>query len=278
MTAFTQNADREGGPEYFGARYFSGAQGRFTSPDPIAGSAANPQSLNMYAYVWNNPLRHTDPTGMVVSWEDSDVGCRKGEIKCRTNLQRKYETNITNLLRSKNAKNRTRGEALQATYQKLEDAEEVFHVVRTAGDGSGELSYLGKPGHLYVQLRGDGSSYGHMPDVQKLAHEFKHGEQFLEGLIGFQQLPSGQWTGYRDDLVDEANAFMAGFAAQPVGNDQSRFLQELQRAADLNGLSGVIKRLGQPSSPYAGRSDTQLPIVFPSGKIPPSIYAVPRAR
>jgi hypothetical protein len=46
----------------------------------------------------------------------------------------------------------------------------------------------------------------------------------------------------------------------------------------MSGLPGVIKRLGQPGNPYAGRSDTQLPIVFPGGRIPPSIYAVPRTR
>ena len=160
----------------------------------------------------------------------------------------------------------------------MKGARDVFHVVNTAGSGSGELAYLGRPGNLYVQMKGDGSSYGQMPDVQKLAPEFKHGEQFLEGLIGFQQLPSGKWTGYRDDLVDEGNAFMAGFSAQAVGSDQSHFLQGLQRAANMSRLPGVINQLGQPGSPYAGRSDTQPPVLFQGGKIPPNIFAVPKTR
>jgi hypothetical protein len=29
---------------------------RFSSSDPLAGSLADPQSLNRYAYVFNNPL------------------------------------------------------------------------------------------------------------------------------------------------------------------------------------------------------------------------------
>ncbi len=37
--------------------------GRFLSPDTIVPSPGNPQSLNRYAYVLNNPLRYTDPTG-----------------------------------------------------------------------------------------------------------------------------------------------------------------------------------------------------------------------
>jgi RHS repeat-associated protein len=40
--------DAETGLDYFGARYFSGPQGRFTSPDPLMASAktTNPQSWN----------------------------------------------------------------------------------------------------------------------------------------------------------------------------------------------------------------------------------------
>jgi len=47
------------------ARYYSGAQGRFTSPDePFAGwNQGNPQTWNLYSYGLNNPLRFTDPDG-----------------------------------------------------------------------------------------------------------------------------------------------------------------------------------------------------------------------
>ena len=62
--------DSETGLDYFGARYFSGAQGRFTSPDWAAtpeavpyATLADPQTLNLYGYVRNNPLKSTDPTG-----------------------------------------------------------------------------------------------------------------------------------------------------------------------------------------------------------------------
>jgi RHS repeat-associated protein len=69
--------DAESGLDYFGARYFSGAQGRFTSPDwsatpqpvPYA-DFSNPQSLNLYVYMRNNPLSGTDPDGHCCSWSD----------------------------------------------------------------------------------------------------------------------------------------------------------------------------------------------------------------
>ena len=51
--------------DYFLARYYSSAQGRFTSVDPLLESAKRnlPQSWNRYTYALNNPLRYTDPTG-----------------------------------------------------------------------------------------------------------------------------------------------------------------------------------------------------------------------
>jgi RHS repeat-associated protein len=62
--------DAETGLDYFGARYYSGAQGRFMSPDwsekptPVPYADLNdPQTLNLYAYVRNNPLALTDPDG-----------------------------------------------------------------------------------------------------------------------------------------------------------------------------------------------------------------------
>jgi RHS repeat-associated protein len=53
------------GFDWFDTRYFSGAQGRFNSPDqPFAGQhPEDPQSWNLYAYALNNPLRFVDPNG-----------------------------------------------------------------------------------------------------------------------------------------------------------------------------------------------------------------------
>lgn len=79
----SKERDSETGLDFFGARYMSSAQGRFTSPDEFTGGAVDPftgqqinqpgplpyaditdpQSLNKYAYVMNNPLRYTDPDG-----------------------------------------------------------------------------------------------------------------------------------------------------------------------------------------------------------------------
>ncbi|MDE1162075.1 MAG: RHS repeat-associated core domain-containing protein [Acidobacteriaceae bacterium] len=62
--------DAETGLDYFGARYYASSMGRWMSPDwadkPEAvpySSLDNPQSLNLYGYVGNNPLSKADPDG-----------------------------------------------------------------------------------------------------------------------------------------------------------------------------------------------------------------------
>ena len=56
--------DGETGLDYFEIRYYSGTQGRFTSPDnPGFGDPSDPQSWNLFSYGLNNPLRFSDPSG-----------------------------------------------------------------------------------------------------------------------------------------------------------------------------------------------------------------------
>ncbi len=65
--------DAETNNDYFGARYFASTMGRFMSPDDGSGQdITNPQSLNMYSYVQNNPLTNTDPDGHTCQTNSSD--------------------------------------------------------------------------------------------------------------------------------------------------------------------------------------------------------------
>jgi RHS repeat-associated protein len=59
-----QEYDAESELYFFSARYYNPKIGRFISPDPLVTSPMNPQNLNRYSYVLNNPLRYTDPTGL----------------------------------------------------------------------------------------------------------------------------------------------------------------------------------------------------------------------
>ena len=72
-----QLRDSESNLDYFNARYFAAALGRFTSPDPANAGAdpTNPQSWNAYAYVLGNPLATTDPTGLDPMTNPVPVSC-----------------------------------------------------------------------------------------------------------------------------------------------------------------------------------------------------------
>jgi RHS repeat-associated protein len=65
--------------DYMHARYYSPGVGRFLSVDPVINmkmAMVSPQTWNRYAYVVNNPMRFTDPTGQYV--------CRGNDQACNT--------------------------------------------------------------------------------------------------------------------------------------------------------------------------------------------------
>ncbi|MDE3091100.1 MAG: RHS repeat-associated core domain-containing protein, partial [Chloroflexota bacterium] len=68
---------------YYNARYYDAAIGRFLQPDSIIPNQFNPQSLNHYAYVRNNPVRYTDPTGQT---------CRFGREDCEAMYEEEHPT------------------------------------------------------------------------------------------------------------------------------------------------------------------------------------------
>jgi RHS repeat-associated protein len=86
--------DTESGNDYFEARYYSSNMGRFMSPDwsakeepvPYA-KLDDPQTLNLYAYVGNNPLSRVDSdghqdVGVVIQNGKSFEGHQCGDGEC----------------------------------------------------------------------------------------------------------------------------------------------------------------------------------------------------
>jgi RHS repeat-associated protein len=72
--------DSESGLDYFGARYYSNALGRFMNPDWAAKPTAvpyaefgNPQSLNLYGFVGGNPASKADADGHCAGDECKDI-------------------------------------------------------------------------------------------------------------------------------------------------------------------------------------------------------------
>jgi RHS repeat-associated protein len=93
--------DAESGLDYFGTRYYGSSMGRFMSPDDGADAVmgvpvpfadlSNPQSLNLYSYVDNNPLTRRDYDGHASYQDDGNgqltwQGDYSGEIDCNTSF------------------------------------------------------------------------------------------------------------------------------------------------------------------------------------------------
>lgn len=78
MTSYKFTGQREEaslGLYYYGARWYDPALGRFIQPDTIVPNPRDAQAFDRYAYVFNNPLKYTDPSGHTgVAIHDSNDG------------------------------------------------------------------------------------------------------------------------------------------------------------------------------------------------------------
>ena len=258
--------DAESGNDYFLARYYGNSMGRFLSPDPIAGTLANPQSLNRYIYVLNNPLVLTDPTGMIVDWKDSDKG-----DDGKTNDQRAYEGRISQLMGSKNAKDRKRGADLQKTYGRLQDSKATFEVTNGNGNnqGAGDIEYNGND-HFTINLSGSDAS--NFSTGQKMAHEFDHGRQVLDGELSFQQDQNGKWKPYAYDDTDEAKAYAASFEFEGAAPGQGKIITDAATQLTF-GITAGAQYLHDHVGNYKNLPVIQINVPNP---VPPSVYQVPK--
>ncbi len=67
----------------YGARFYSPLLGRFISADTLVPEPGNPQALNRYAYVNNNPLRYKDPSGhwLETAWDIANIAWDIYEVR-----------------------------------------------------------------------------------------------------------------------------------------------------------------------------------------------------
>ncbi len=95
--------DAESGLDNFGARYNASSMGRFMTPDPLGGIKVNPQSLNKYAYVRNNPVNLTDPTGLYTCRDDNNQCKSKQDVAFEKARQQDLKSKDSDVLRAANA-------------------------------------------------------------------------------------------------------------------------------------------------------------------------------
>ena len=169
--------------DYMHARYYDASMGRFLSVDPVLDvkqAMTNPQGWNRYAYVFNNPLRFTDPTGKYV--------CRGDEASCKTieatlGVMKQAAAGLKN-----NDPRKAQLNQVIAAYGKPDDAKTKISTVwadPTKQDGSpllkpGQLGQAGREGNVFLSLTNVMAKAGGNSDKAFLilggtmTHEGKH--------------------------------------------------------------------------------------------------------
>jgi len=147
FTGHERDAVGSGGLDYMHARFFAGVSGRFLSVDPVLGKPELPQTWNRYAYVRNNPLNFSDPTGR---WTEV---CKTGDTAACRDAADRFEE------------------------QRLNDLKSDDPQVREAAAAYGER---GEANHVYVgfasreevqQRAGAGATSGTQSDFDDDTHE-----------------------------------------------------------------------------------------------------------
>jgi len=205
--------DSETGLDFFGARYFSGAQGRWTTADwssvpmPIPyASLDDPQTLNLYAYVRNNPLSRVDADG---HYEENDSGCN-GDAKCQKRWDKaanKFEKRREKDLKSKKEAVRTAaanfGGRGEANGVHLSFADLSSQHIDGSVDSSGST-----PGQLNTQVVIDFSRAG---SAETQTHEGTHIGDDAKFVNSFSPFTMGYDQGLNITHFQTGfNAFKAG--------------------------------------------------------------------
>ena len=204
----SKERDTESGLDYFGARYLSSDLGRFMTPDWAAKPTAvpyalfdDPQSLNLYAYVGNNPNTGIDLDGHVSENNIGDPGTQ--DSFCTT------EDTCNNL-------NGTSGSSSNGG--------------SPSGQNSDSSNPPAPPGAQQQSASGSGNTLPTGTDLTKV--QTLMGEQTNEALVGSNQYAddeSGRKVGppggavITDATLDKEANLMAGTMLNlgHIGNDKT---------------------------------------------------------
>ncbi len=234
--------DQESGLDYFGARYYASSMGRFMSPDwsakyepvPYA-KLDNPQSLNLYSYVLNNPLSQVDPDGHSTDPDTPAQIAAKNVDNARTsNGTDRYDIHATvysnserfrsgsdkcNLYVSETVKNST-GEhtTVEGTGKIPSAAQFADPNVKISGLSAPEPLANAKPGDVIAQDHGPnaktGNEEGHVGIVVSVPHDGQPGQTASANANQGGKVTINDW-GFRSPTASTNNGERHGAASPP---------------------------------------------------------------
>ena len=189
--------DEETGYGYFGARYMDYSM--MTSFISVDRYASKYPFISPYAYCAWNPIKLIDPTGDSITYSGTD----------------EQQAILKGYMDEFMAK-------CPQQYKLLNESKNVYNVQFTPenDDGSGGSFTYVSDGHFNVNIKENraGISSNRYTDIEVLAHELKHAEQYENRQLGFLVIhSSGFVSGYAYDLYDEYEAAEQALLFSPEG-------------------------------------------------------------
>ena len=258
----TKERDSESGLDNFGARYNSSSMGRFMSPDPLGGRMIDPQTLNKYSYVRNNPINFTDPTGLYTCKDDNNQCKTKQDIAFEKARQQDLKSKDKDVLRAANAY----GDPTKDNHVSV-----GFADLDKKGEGGVTTSTLGADdkGNLFAQsdvtinskISGSaldaavGHEGSHVADAQDVVSSIAitdGGQNFKVGQDITRYQSEQRAYGVTDSILKSGNEnwhFACGFSDCLLGTGQQMLSQRAGVIDQIMANSPLYRSNGQPLSP-----------------------------
>jgi RHS repeat-associated protein len=259
--------------DYFLARYYSSAQGRFTSADPVMitkDRLADPQQINLYVYTRNDPLNLLDPTGEIIDFERDKNGDLTKKGKEAEALYKKYVDFLN--------KDPKKYASQLATVAKLDKSNVTYLVNVTSRELQGSHEAEGRTStdgtNVTVTIRNIGGPQGEKFSLEgRFAHEFEHARQFEDGEFNFVRTSSGEWVPDRStyDIYDEVKAFNAQLGVSAPIQDTP-----LLRSLRDDRMNDTDRARILANGPYPNRNPVSSNVTF-LWNAPPGILVRPNA-
>jgi RHS repeat-associated protein len=266
--------DAESGLDLMGARYFGSSLGRFMTSDPLyleMGRLENPQALNLYAYVLNNPLNLSDPTGL-----DVKLQCQSDDKKC-SGKTLKNLTNNLNARKNAGFKVKLGKDGLLAVQgkvdaSKLNKSEEALYHAITDKDNHATLNVVSQsPTVNFDKFDGHGQNTVDASDMGMLAKAdqsvagevLAHGmmEAYTSAATGNNLYSSTDSAGHIHVSLGigvhqyASNFFPGGEPATPTANGNGTFGADVKVPA--LGITIGVTWAGKPPSNMTGVTVTK---------------------
>ena len=206
-------------------RHYNSALSIWLSVDPMADKYPG---MSPYVYCANNPVRLVDPDGRTIVPKDEDARQIYDDYKSVVNERLQKAHKSLSKLEQKSANGRRireeriiqaqnkvrRYQEISDELKEMESSETVFvinaHTTGTSSSAYGSTTYNVKTNEVNINV-GDGKAilnengcYDYITPIMIIAHELKHGFQYLHSELDFDA--SGNFGGQFYDYTDEKDA------------------------------------------------------------------------